>query len=449
MIERGGLQRRPEGSRLQPPRAGARRRSSRAAGSASAGSRIGHLALPRSRCRCCSSPARSRSSPRRQHHPHRQRHHGLVLARTTRSTATTNASARSSAARRTLIIALQADSPDRLFSRRHAATSSAQVTGDIERVDTVQRVDSLATATIVDAIARLRAATTAASTSARCSSPAAPQSPDEVRRRAMTDDLMRGRPGLGRRHRHRDRRQLRRGPHRRRPRRRHPADPRSRRSAAAAGRPRATTTAAWRSARPTTGSRSTTSASSRRRSSLVTIIADLPALPLVAQDGADDVRRSASACSGRWASTRCSASTTTCSPACSIPLIVVLAIADDVHIMQHWDEARPARRRRGGVQGDGRAPRDAAVRRQRDHRARHAVARHEQRGRGPLVRRSGRRSGIMVDFVDLAGARADAAEPDEAGDQRAAPHERYLRARRCGGSRGSSTRVRRSSSRSR
>jgi uncharacterized protein len=49
---------------------------------------------------------------------------------------------------RSLIIALKADSAERLFSR-DALRFIGRVTGDIERVDTVQRVSSLATATVV------------------------------------------------------------------------------------------------------------------------------------------------------------------------------------------------------------------------------------------------------------------------------------------------------------
>ena len=93
---------------------------------------------------------------------------------------------------RTLIVALKADSPERLFS--HATLRFIEeVTGDIERVATVQRVASLATATIVEAL------------------PASPgtdedggldvrplldgldrQSPDAIRRKALADDLIRG-----------------------------------------------------------------------------------------------------------------------------------------------------------------------------------------------------------------------------------------------------------------
>src|SRR4051794_18320491 len=43
---------------------------------------------------------------------------------------------------RSLIIALQADSADRLFARE-TLSYIARITGDIERVDTVQRVASL------------------------------------------------------------------------------------------------------------------------------------------------------------------------------------------------------------------------------------------------------------------------------------------------------------------
>ena len=52
---------------------------------------------------------------------------------------------------RALIVALQADSPALLFNRDTLRTI-ASITGDIERVDTVQQVYSLATATIVQAI---------------------------------------------------------------------------------------------------------------------------------------------------------------------------------------------------------------------------------------------------------------------------------------------------------
>jgi predicted RND superfamily exporter protein len=88
---------------------------------------------------------------------------------------------------RTLIVALQADSQSRLFS---APTLDfiRQVTGDIERVDTVERVASLATATTVEALQGedggldVRRLIEAGGT----------QTPEDVRRRAMKDDLIRG-----------------------------------------------------------------------------------------------------------------------------------------------------------------------------------------------------------------------------------------------------------------
>ena len=88
---------------------------------------------------------------------------------------------------RTLIVALQADSPERLFSREMLRVIE-QVTGDIERVELVHRVDSLATATIVEALSTgdegldVRPLIEHAET----------DDPAVVRRRAMRDDLLRG-----------------------------------------------------------------------------------------------------------------------------------------------------------------------------------------------------------------------------------------------------------------
>ena len=102
---------------------------------------------------------------------------------------------------RTLIVALQADSPARLFSS-DTLRFIEQITGDIERVDTVARVDSLATATIVEAIrpaspGRLQPAQEDVDDEGGLDvrpllENAAAQSPDDVRRRAMRDDLLRG-----------------------------------------------------------------------------------------------------------------------------------------------------------------------------------------------------------------------------------------------------------------
>ena len=91
-----------------------------------------------------------------------------------------------------------------------------------------------------------------------------------------------------------------------------------------------------------------------------------------------------------------------------IPLIVVLAIADDVHIMQHWDEER----RRGDAED--------AFKATVAHLAAPLFGASATTALGMLslatsnvvaVRTFGIGSavGIMVDFVDLARAGADAA----------------------------------------
>ena len=89
---------------------------------------------------------------------------------------------------RTLIVALKADSPDRLFSRE-TLDWIRQATGDIERVDTVERVVSLATATTVDAVTRDGESGLDVR---RLIDSGGSQAPEEVRRRALKDDLIRG-----------------------------------------------------------------------------------------------------------------------------------------------------------------------------------------------------------------------------------------------------------------
>jgi uncharacterized protein len=89
---------------------------------------------------------------------------------------------------RTLIVALKADSADRLFSRPTLDFIS-QVTGDIERVDTVERVASLATATTVEAVGQ---GTDSGLDVRRLIDTTGTQAPGDVRRRAMKDDLIRG-----------------------------------------------------------------------------------------------------------------------------------------------------------------------------------------------------------------------------------------------------------------
>ena len=82
---------------------------------------------------------------------------------------------------RTLIVALEAESPERLFSRE-TLDFIERATGDIERVELVERVESLATATIVQAVPDGLDVRPLIET----------RDPAELRRRAMRDDLMRG-----------------------------------------------------------------------------------------------------------------------------------------------------------------------------------------------------------------------------------------------------------------
>ena len=192
----------------------------------------------------------------------------------------------------------------------------------------------------------------------------------------------------------RDRRQLRREAHRRRPRRRHPADPRHRRSA----RCRPASKAYYNGSLEISETYNRITLANQRTFTppifLITLLARLPVVPLVAQDAADDRRgRRQRALDARpvladglqlqrprqharAARSSCSRSPTTCT-SCST------GTRSGAH-----------KSARGRVQGDGRAPGDAALRRQRDDGARHGVARHQPRRRRPLVRHriGGRRS---------------------------------------------------------
>jgi len=87
---------------------------------------------------------------------------------------------------RTLIVALKADSADRLFS---APTLDfiRQASGDIERIDTVERVASLSTATTVEALQGEGGIDVR-----RLIEASGNQTPEDVRRRAMKDDMIRG-----------------------------------------------------------------------------------------------------------------------------------------------------------------------------------------------------------------------------------------------------------------
>ena len=89
---------------------------------------------------------------------------------------------------RSLIVAIRADSPERLFARE-TLQFIEQVTADIERVDTVHRVDSLATATIVES---LPGGNEGGLDVRPLIENSATQPPEQVRRRAMRDDLLRG-----------------------------------------------------------------------------------------------------------------------------------------------------------------------------------------------------------------------------------------------------------------
>src|SRR5829696_189275 len=88
---------------------------------------------------------------------------------------------------RSLIVALSADTSDRIFSR-DTLQFIEQVSRDIERVDTVQRVDSLASATIVKALKGEDGGLDVRPLLEN----AAVQPPEEVRARALNDDLLRG-----------------------------------------------------------------------------------------------------------------------------------------------------------------------------------------------------------------------------------------------------------------
>jgi len=96
---------------------------------------------------------------------------------------------------RSLIIALKADSPERLFSSSTLGTIQ-KMTGDIERVDTVQQVYSLATATIVQALPVPPGASADEADGGLDVRPLLEnlesRDPADIRKRALADDLIRG-----------------------------------------------------------------------------------------------------------------------------------------------------------------------------------------------------------------------------------------------------------------
>jgi uncharacterized protein len=92
---------------------------------------------------------------------------------------------------RALIVALKADSPDRLFSRDTLRAIDG-ISGDIERVDTVQRVNSLATATIVEALPVRQPDYDGGLEVKPLLENLDSRDPAEIKRRALADDLIRG-----------------------------------------------------------------------------------------------------------------------------------------------------------------------------------------------------------------------------------------------------------------
>ena len=96
---------------------------------------------------------------------------------------------------RVLIVALEADSADLLFSRP-TLRAIAEITSDIERVDTVQQVYSLATATIVKALPVRQPGADANNDGGIDVRPLLEnldaRDPAEIRKLALADDLMRG-----------------------------------------------------------------------------------------------------------------------------------------------------------------------------------------------------------------------------------------------------------------
>lgn len=92
---------------------------------------------------------------------------------------------------RTLIVAVEAPGRDRLFSR-DAFDFLDAVSADIERVTTVERVNSLATVTVVDARPATGGADTELLDVRRLTKDLDTRSPADVGQRALDDDLLRG-----------------------------------------------------------------------------------------------------------------------------------------------------------------------------------------------------------------------------------------------------------------
>ena len=323
---------------------------------------------------------------------------------------------------RALIIALKADSPDRLFSRP-ALEAIERITGDIERVDTVQQVNSLATATLVEAIkdggdeGGLEVRPLLENLASR--------DPADIRRRALADDLIRGdlvsedgattaiivgfdedridevRAGVIQ--------QI------------HDiVDPKLPPGVRAY----------YNGSLEISETYNRITLDNQRRFTPPILLITVLAIYVAFRSWRKTLLAMfAVLISLLWTLGLYSLMGFSYNVLASmlVPLIVVLAIADDVHIMQHWDEAAAPWRQRARVQGDCRAPDGAPPGRERDDGARNARARHEQRrcSQGVRHRVGGRHHGRFrhLDRID-----ADAAHACEAGDVGGAARALFHRA---------------------
>ena len=329
---------------------------------------------------------------------------------------------------RTLIIALKADSADRLFSQP-TLDFIRQATGDIERVDTVERVASLATATTVDAMPRSGGSGRSADAPAdggidvrRLIEAGGSQTPDDVRRRAMKDDLIRGdlvsdsgavtaivvsfdeeridkvRGGVIQRI--------------------HDlVDPKLPPGVKAY----------YNGSLEISETYNRITLANQRTFTPPIFVITLLAVYLAFRSWRKMVLTIvAVGISVLWTLGLFSLMGYSYNVLSSmlIPLIVVLAIADDVHIMQHWDEERRHKSAEAAFKATVAHLAAPLLGASATTALGHAVARHEQRRRRPVVRRrvGGRDHGRLH---DLARVRAHGAEPDEAGAP-GAGHEKYL-----------------------
>ena len=245
---------------------------------------------------------------------------------------------------RTLIIALEVtrEAPDAakgMFTADRLRFLDT-VTGDIERVRTVQRVNSLGTATLVDRRCRTQAPTTTAASRSEPLIPDQVARPKTIRRRALNDDLIRGdlvsedgRVAAIVVSFDEDRIDEVRGAVIER-------DPgRSSRSELPPG-----VRAHYNGSLEISETYNRVTLENQRKFTPPIFVLTFGSIYLMFRSWrrtrARDVRRHSSASSGRSASTRCMGFTYNVLSSMIVPLVVVLAIADDVHIMQHFDDER-------------------------------------------------------------------------------------------------------------